>query len=470
VLNKLRDQDAEHLDKCLARATSGSPRLLLYTFRALHFLQAPLGTPHEIETAVFQTVYTSLRQIPVVAREFFPGRRDSAHTAFAYLLAFHLSAVSLEVNTVVHFRGKDHSLAQLLRFQPFFLSRDHGRESRFTLQLPLFHLKAAQELFGVEGVPMLLIAMAGVPWAVTDPWRVFERLPAQIIAVKAALDRALGRCTSGMTWAQALPVLFSNSKIAKTIQFDLGQNPFLLSKVTEKLPKAIEDAPEKFVQRGGGFTGEDKSSSEDLLYPQRLVNGGYAVVGWQQKLLVATTLQMSIARDEVAKGTKKLPALQILLAATVGSQLLKAVNATKERVLVLPSWDQEQPAEFAFGSSTTGVKHVKSTPLENETSTALLWRPHRHGQENESWCVFPAQKALKAVTPFRGAYVVVRPGLEVVIPHHEVVRNLLGARTFDALVAMSRGAQVAHVSAVVTGLDEVLNRNRARPQGLFLHK
>jgi hypothetical protein len=45
ALRGLRDVDCNHLDACLARATGGAPRLLLYTLRALHHLRVSLGSP-----------------------------------------------------------------------------------------------------------------------------------------------------------------------------------------------------------------------------------------------------------------------------------------------------------------------------------------------------------------------------------------------------------------------------------------
>lgn len=59
----------------------------------------------------------------------------------------------------------------------------------------------------------------------------------------------------------------------------------------------------------------------------------------------------------------------------------------------------------------------------------------------------------------------VRAGLEVVIPHHDVVKQLIGPTLFDALVALSKGdANSSAVGAVVTTLGEVLDSSTQSQQ------
>jgi hypothetical protein len=307
--------------------------------------------------------------------------------------------------------------------------------------LPTYHLMAADELFGRGATSMLLIAMGNRNVCLSNAWRAFELIPAHIIAVKAAYSSVLGRQPAN--WADVLPALFANSNVAKKIAFDLGPQPFLINPVTDKLPKAIQDDPEKFVRMGGVVIGRDKSSSEDTFHVQRLVGGeGHGVVGWQQKFLIGTALQMSMVRDEVAKSVKGLPEVLVIFAATVGPELLAAIDAAEGRVLVLPSWDENTSAEFAFRSSG-----------KNYT---LLWRAQTRGDES-LWCVFPEQAAPKQErTPSQNnSKVIVRPGLEVIIPHHDVVREQVGADMFNGIVAAREG-EWTPTSAALTNLDEVL--------------
>jgi hypothetical protein len=467
-LQGLHAEDLRHFDECLAIATGGAPRLLLYTLRALHHLRTPLGSPPEIHTAVFETVFNNLLTIKSVSSEFSPSSFDSmANRVFGYLFAFYLRGDHLTATHEFSIDGKQEKLHTLLRFQPFFLSRPPNGDpdpSAFTLRLPLYHLKAAERKFATtpDSVPMLLLSMAGAALPLGEPWRVFELLPAYIISVKAALDRILGR--QAATWAEVLPTLFANSNVAKKIAFNLGPKPFLVSTVTAQLPEAIEADAEMIVQKGGAVVGRDKSPSEDLFHVQRLVGGkGHGVVAWQQKFLLETKLQMAMVRDEVAKGVKRLPALLVIFASTVGPELVDAIDAADKRVLVLPSWDEKTAAEFAFGSAS---KTTMATAAAEERKSVLLWRAHVQGGKESSWFVFPDQDVsttTKSLKPGKGAHLIVRTGLEVVIPHHEIVRELVGTKMFDALAELARGKSPDATSAVVNGLDDLLSGRRLAP-------
>lgn len=494
VLNELKDEDAEYFDQCLARATGGAPRLLLYTLRTLHYLDASLASRQLIEAAVFEKVYATLRQIDVVFGEFYPVANKEE---FVLLLSFQLRQARLKATTQVHIEGKLVRVARMLRFQPFFLSRDLQRADRedFTLHLPLFHLKAAREIF-VDAVPLLFISMAGAPLRANEPWRIFELLPAHIIATKAAFDDVLGHHRT--TWAAAIPLLLGNSAVAAAISFDLGRQPFLVHHIKEKLPDAIEQDAERFVQLGGAVMGRDKSDSEDLFHVQRLANGeGHAVVGWQQKFLVNTVLQMATVRDEACKGSKKLPALLIIFAATVGKELECAIERSG-KVLVLISWDHQQAGEYAFasgkGSAGTSVllwrayKKKRNEDQdegergedEDEDGEEDTGEDDEDDDEDDTWCVFPNHEPPnKAKSPkTKAARVVVRPGLELVIPHHDIIKQLVGPQTFESLSAAARDPSDLDAStACITTLSEVLRSGRGRateeeaplpPQGVWV--
>ena len=430
-LQGLRAEDFDLLDACLARATGGAPRLLLYTLRALHHLRLPLGSQTEIKTAVFETVYDNLLKIDTVSCEFAPRTCDaSARKEFAFLFAFCLRGDHLTATHEISIDGKQVALHTLLRFQSFFLSRDEPRPdpSAFTLRLPLYHLKAAERKFSMypHSVPMLLLSMAGETLRLGDAWRVFELLPLHIVAVTAALDSALGRQPAN--WAEALPTLFGNSNVAKRIAFDLGPDPFLVT-VTANLHEFIKCEGASAWKRGA-LVPVDMSSTADLAHLQQLVEGnGHGVVEWQQKLFVESSLQLAMVRDEVAKCVKDLPAVLVIFAATVGPELCEAIDAAEGRVLVLPSWNKKTAAEFVFrsaGKSATAAAAEERKPV-------LLWRAQK---KKGLWCVFPGQGTTLQETG-KGAHVVVWAGLEVVIPHHDVVRALVDAKTFDALKTLA---------------------------------
>jgi hypothetical protein len=165
-LQGLRGEDSGHLDACLARATGGAPRLLLHTLRALHYLRTPLGSREEIDTAVFETVFTSLRSIGAVSKDFFPSGSDTRTLkTFALLLMFYMQKDKLTAMQSVQFENEVVPLHRLLRFQPFFLSRGQhdgfsAYDSAFTLCLPGYHFRAVDEFFGQNAVVMHVIIAA----------------------------------------------------------------------------------------------------------------------------------------------------------------------------------------------------------------------------------------------------------------------------------------------------------------------
>ena len=288
-------------------------------------------------------------------------------------------------------------------------------------------------------MPVLLIAVAGAAVTANEPWRNFEMLPAHIIASQAAV-RLRTTPTAGVTWAAALPSLFGGSSIAKDTQFDLGRQPFAIHLEKQGLPQAIEANPERFAKLGGAVLPVDKSKSADLFHVQRDSKGRHVVIEWQQKFDVRTALQMSTVRDEVQKCNSTLPTIFVIFAATVGPTLLSLIESLENRVLVLPSWSGKKAAEYVLGSDKM-----------------LLWRK----ADSQKWFLFPSTS-----TVFDGSVaddptiVSVRPQLEIIIPHHDVVRDLVGESRFDALVMASAAkASVDSTSAMITTLDDVFDSN-----------
>ena len=72
---------------------------------------------------------------------------------------------------------------------------------------------------------MLMLALPQAGLEVSDRWHVFELLVPHVIAVHAGFDQLIRRHDM-QTWAEALPVLFGKSEIAKNLVFNFGPNPF----------------------------------------------------------------------------------------------------------------------------------------------------------------------------------------------------------------------------------------------------
>jgi hypothetical protein len=172
------------------------------------------------------------------------------------------------METPVRFDGDQMTVAELLRFQPFFLFRSSG--AAFTFLIPSYHLKASMQYFADNTViPMLLMATASPSnLYINEPWRVFENLPAHIVAAKAATDALRGDLNL-TSWDKALPTLFSISHIASLVKFDLGLHPYQINVERDDVfPHAIENDPMKFVRQNGAVMPKNVSSSGDLFHVQ----------------------------------------------------------------------------------------------------------------------------------------------------------------------------------------------------------
>jgi hypothetical protein len=190
----------------------------------------------------------------------------------------------------------------------------------------------------------------------------------------------------------------------------------------------------------------DKSNSADLFHVQRCVGGsGHVFIEWQQKFDVATALQMATVRNEVKKCNETQRTILIMFAATVGPDLLSLIESRDDKVLVLKSWSDDVAAVYVIGN---GPK--------------LFWRP----ADTQKWYAFPSQiQVFNGTVKHDAAIVAVRVGLEVVIPHHDVVRGLVGDSRFDTLVkAAAASASVESTSAVITSLDEVFANHQQQHQ------
>lgn len=352
------ESNGRYLDHCLVQATGGAPRLLLYALRALHVLKLPLGSVKLIKEAVFERTYEALKEIAIVSQEFLPSKdNDSTMKNFQMLLAFAIQKTKIGVSTAVQVGNKPNTenVARMLRFQPFFLSRDGCTGKKFVLHLPTFHMRAAEEKFGAHALPMLLLSMAGIVAHVVEPWRIFELLAAHLVATIAAMKLAINDGGSDLTWADALPELLGASAIGKKTKFDLGLEPYRLTRVHGKCPDLLEEDPERFMGNGA-LSPADKSNSADVFHLQRMMSGeGHVVIQSQPKLWVISQVTMSTCRDEVGKSTKRMQSILIIYAATIGSQLIKAMA---NDVLVLRSWDKSTQAMFVFS-----------------VDNVLLWRP-----------------------------------------------------------------------------------------------
>jgi hypothetical protein len=427
------------LDQRLCAATGGAPRLLLYTLRALHYLckykDLKLDSVEAINAAIDEQVYRILDCVPIVRSEFVPSSGDDiAKSAYGILLACVLYRKHLRYETELAVGNQEHLVGRLLKSQAFFLSRDHQNLAlgEFVLTFPEYHLRAMQSKYHT-GVPMLLSCFAGAALPLSEPWRLFEILPAHAMAVSAALRRDI----NGKPWSEVVPAFFANSAIAKHVLFDLGSEVFSIHQEKD-LPAVLQDDTRLSKYCCRAVAGADKSKSFDMVhvqwYQENSTTQVVAVIGWQSKLWFKEPFQMADLFGELAKERGKGYVVMTILSTTFGPHLLGVIDAAPNRVLVLTSWSSDEGAEF--------VLHTNGT---------LYWRAEA---SKSGWCKWPNVSPTTA-QPSRSAKVVtVRPKLEAVLPHPAVMKAVLGPHLVDGVIAAHQ--QNSEPSAMISDLDNIL--------------
>ena len=78
-----------------------------------------------------------------------------------------------------------------------------------------------------EGVPLLLLGLASAAFRLAEPWRIFEILPAIVVALRASLKNPGDQAT----WATAVPQWYGASTLAKRMRFMPGREPFKIIEI-----------------------------------------------------------------------------------------------------------------------------------------------------------------------------------------------------------------------------------------------
>jgi len=406
------------LDEALTEATGGAPRLLLYAFRALHFLNADLSTEASIKTAVYEEVYKLLASLRAVASELVSPSENSE--SFGLLYTFSIMKKELQLSDMVtYFSSKSaKSIGRLLRTDTFFLVRGVHSE-RFYLRLPHYHIVAARARWGSEnGVASFLAALFGGKRPILEPWLLFENLPLHIISFRARN----GSGNVNRSWQFVIPELFGSSLYATYALFEFSDsNKYQVLEGSARLIEQLEADPTRFFDSGILYP-PPKSHSADAFHVVRSMKSDIPCVifEWQMKLW-NSDITMATVRDEVQKVVGRSHSVLLLLFARLGVSLKTAVLDSHGAVLVLRSWNNDKAAEYAFHGNK------------------LLWRAESQNAKG-NWHVFPEQ-TVSAVSWFRrespdrnAAPVIVRPMLEVVIPHPDIIKALITPQLFDALL------------------------------------
>ena len=123
----------------------------------------------------------------------------------------------------------------------------------------------------------------------------------------------------------------------------------------------------------------------------------------------------------------------VIACTNYGQELLNVLNGADDKVVVLTAWSSDTAAVYQMA-----------------TTKVLLWR----ADAEDSWCEFPSKEATDLKPKPDGKSVTVRPGLEVVLPHPDVVAELVGS---DLITALQSPSEVS-ADLVVRRLDDILGR------------
>ncbi len=451
VLNGVTDDLIPYLDKSLCAVTGGAPRLLLYTLRALHYLcvyeAISLDSIAAIDDAINVRAFELLNGNANVHSELVPTRssdqqQKDASDETALLLTLCLTKFPLQYETKLKLPNGEIDVGRVLKSHAFFLAhlKNHGPET-FVLALPLYHLRALEGSL-VGGVPLLLWGMAAAAFHMVDPWRIFEILPAHAVALRACLWNP----DEQATWATVIPQWYGASPLAKRMLFKLGSKPVQTNKID--MPATLEDQSllNKQCKVGGFCIGADKASACDGAYFTRLADDGTAAVLQLQAKLWKDGFQPADLGKELSKVhcPECVPVVLCIVAAKLGPGLNSCVVAQSSRVLILTSWSEAVAAVFTLHR------------------TDLLWHPL--GKEN--WYIWPCKDEKSLFTrsvPARSTRFVVRPKLEIVIPHPDIIREVVGPSDYDLLISAQQKRNMNSIDVIVTTLASVLAAEQPRP-------
>ncbi len=434
VLNVVTDDVAEYLDQSLCIVTGGAPRLLLYTLRALHFacvndgisLHSKANIDQAIHKRAFDLINDGLNFGQVLVSSGLCGKNGpKTCKELALLLALSLFETSLHFETFVQVPGGPRIAAgRFFTSHAFVLTHCsmYGHEA-FVLTLPLYHLRAmGRHLVGI--LPRLLAGMAAAAIHLDKPWRIFGVLPADTAAIRASLSHPFYTAT----WASVIPQWFGASKLAGSMQFRLRKNPFQMI--------VIDMAATFQKQRLFGnrvCVRKRKATSSDEVHFMR-----------PDETKTASMLHEGLQLGDLVCELNKIhcpvhvPVVVCIVAGTLSVGLNSFVLSQIGRVLVLTSWGMEAQAEFALHE------------------TGLLW--HRTGQKK--WYKWPGKEK---TSKFAGkltdqmTLIAVRPNLEVVIPHPDVVQELVSPSLFDGLINAQQTKDLSAVASIICKLDCMLS-------------
>ena len=403
------------LPTALQQWTGGSPRLLVYSLRALHHLYKDevVSSNTNTEEAMDQ-VYQILRHIPAVASEVFLARDDEANwrQTWLYLILLAQLHVPCQRHMTLPVGPYEHKLDLLLGRLNVYIRKPSAPIKDMPDAFYICHMKMVEkfvrEKYSSDCRVQLFLGAEATGVSAAD---LLEHMVEQRIVVQACLcqeERA--------KWGDVMKPLLKGTK-AESLEVVLDRgcplNTFpkvtsatmQLKEVTLPLPKQLHRsnlaAAMNCLNSNRMYRPGPKSSSADLFIKQP-----HLTIEVQDKSGVSAGVSFSDVCEEVEKCIKEGPVLWVLLALKLTESLGRWVGKEKPLVLI-PGVYQE----------------------ENHTGGGLLYSPNTkktwqkrilHGE----WLDVSSKET-------KGDPLKVRHDLELVIPHPSHVKTFLGDDDFE---------------------------------------
>eukprot|EP00930_Biecheleria_cincta_P097665 TRINITY_DN8936_c0_g1_i1.p1 TRINITY_DN8936_c0_g1~~TRINITY_DN8936_c0_g1_i1.p1 ORF type:complete len:558 (-),score=77.98 TRINITY_DN8936_c0_g1_i1:72-1745(-) len=428
ILNKL-PIEFEELRGCrgLAAAlkewTGGSPRLLLYSLRALYYLY-PAGV-HHCEHAM-EEVYRKLKNINAISGEVFLAQEDEKDwkEAWLYLVLLSQLRVPCQRQMVLPVGSSGHPLEVLLGRLNLYIE-PAGNLSEMEDAFYLCHMKMVdrfvREKYSSDCRVRLFLGKdhTGVVAA-----SLLERLVEQRIIVQACLG------PQG-TWKELLQPLLNGTMVDDyAVVLDKGCPLQLFPKVTVATkssmltgplpstihPDNLEDAMDK-VSSNRIYRTAPQSASADTFIKQ-----SDFTIEIQDKSGLAAGVSFNDICEEVEKCLKKGRVLWVLVAMRLKRPLQSWVG---DKPLLLKPGMYQQPA----GNTARGLLY---RPLHSDAWSEEIWNGER----------LEAPRNVQG----RNKLLAVRDGLELVIAPPNVIKQFLGDQDFGIIKELAekklRGDQI----------------------------
>ena len=402
------------LPRLLQLWTGGSPRLLVYSLRALHhLLQNREGedAKHFDAEKTMEQVYRILAQeVPQVASEVFLASKDEAEwrLTWLYLILLAQLRVPCTREMTLPVGSDEHSLDLLLGRLNIYISKPETSIKGLPDAFYISHMKMvetfAREKYSSDcRVPLFL----GGEAAGISAEDLLERMVEQRIIVQACMCQ-------GQRWGDVMKPLLHGTQ-AETLAVEVDQGcpldtfPKITSAVTERknislpLPATLHPrnlaAAMQRLNSNRLYRPAPKSNSADLFIKQQEL-----IIELQDKSGVTAGVSFLDACQEVAKCIQEGPVLWVLVALKLTDSLLCCVGKKKPLLLTPGVYQEEKSAEGG-----------------------LLYRPARSKKWQKrilhgTWSDLGSSRVEAKDT----SRLEVREGLELVIPHPEHVKTFLG--------------------------------------------